>query len=875
MGAEKTSQFELGSAEFQRALLDMQRLLIDLARKVMQSCAEDVDQSVLQSIDELRRAAGAPCLFFSLIGADGESLDGSYLSLESGVSGPSEKPAHVQGLGISREKLLPGAVFRAEELALEEGAWPCCSADCPSPDRCTLHIIHSDDRPFAVLGLPRIEGDWSGREEVQDLLFAGAEILCNAIAMSQTRNALRENRERLELAQFAGRSVAWDWDPETDEMFMSESAAEIYGYGPSVIPKTGSELQQRILPEDRERVASAIKTSLKEGTPYQVEHRFLMPDDKTVLWVRAKGRPLRDSDGRTRRLLGLSADITARKKAEAELVKEQMRAQITLNSVAEGVVRTDADGLIDYLNPAAESLCGKSAAEALNRPWREILSLMPEEHEGADSDLVGRCLSEGQAIRASCWYRLFQPSGREFSVQVSAAPLFEETGKAQGVVLVLQDLSEVRAMERERTYLASHDGLTGLLNRYEFEQRVTKTLTDASHGVGPHALCLVELDTFKVVNDSCGHVHGDNILRQVSALLETRIRGNDIFARIGGDEFGILMKDCDLQEAHNRAEEITTTIRSFRFLADTRIFSLGASLGIVPVDEFSPPFEELMMAADAACYLAKEKGRNTFHIGRPDEEEIARHSRQAYWAQKIGRCLEGDCFTLHGQHIFPLDHEDGRITEFLLRIQDGMDIVEPGSFLGAAERYHLMPDIDRWVVRHAIEIIPKLLREETIRQSFTINLSGQSLSQEGMLDFILKEIHTSEIDPVHLCFEITETAVISNIAAAKRLIRGLGGIGCSIALDDFGSGLSSFRYLKELSVQFLKIDGALVRDIATDDIMRSMVGAIKNVADTMGLKTIGEWVESEATLSELRELGINYAQGFVLDRPHPLGVDAP
>jgi len=857
----------------QDALFELQGQLIDLARGILESHADNLDRGILDAIGKLRKAARSPCLFFSLIGKDGISLENTYLSETGKESGPFEEPRTIQELGLSPDLLERASVISSEELDIEAGVWPCCAEACPYPRQCTLRVIRNEGRPFGILGHACTEESWVGLDAVGNLILAGAEILCRAVAMLQTKIELRESRERLEMAQAAGRSVAWDWDPVTDRMFMSSSAAEVYGYDPSVIPETGEELRRRILVEDRERVREAIATSLKNGSPYEVEHRFLMPDDKTILWVSAKGRPMMGRDGKVRRLLGLSADITPRKTAEAALEKEQLRAETTLSSLAEGVVRTDENGRIDYLNPAAEKLCGRQAGKVLGKPWAEVFPLLPEEGEGDVEDMVAQCLKNREIIKPSSWFRLFQPSGHEFSVQISVAPLGD--GRAQGSVLVLQDLSELRQLEKERAYLASHDGLTGLLNRYEFERRVTKALTEASRGAGPHALCFMDLDTFKVVNDSCGHVQGDAVLRQVSALLETRIRGQDIFARIGGDEFGILMRNCNLEEARKRAEDITRTIRGFRFLADTRVFSLGASLGIVPVDENSPPFEELMMAADAACYLAKERGRNTYHIGRPDEEEIARRSRQAYWAQKIGRCLQDKGFVLYGQHIMPLDSEGDRITEFLLRIEDGRETVAPGRFLGAAERYHLMPDIDRWVVRRGLELIPLLLRREKIRQSFTFNLSGQSLSQEETLDFLLRAIRQSSVDPGVLCFEITETAAISNISAAKHLIAELRNIGCCIALDDFGSGLSSFRYLQELPVHFLKIDGALVRDIATDRIMHSMVGAIKNVADTMGLKTIGEWVESEATLERLREIGIDYAQGFVLDRPHPLEIDAP
>lgn len=857
-------------------LLKLHRSLINLARNFLETPLENLDEGILKAIEQLREATHSPCLFFSLISPDGKSLDKTYLSDQNGRSGPHNQPSKLSQLGISLPPPITGdSSLRQSDISVPVRSWPCCADVCPPNEACRIQLVQSNDRAFAVIGHGCTEDSWCDQEDLLETLMAGADILCKGIHMFQTKIALRDSQERLELAQFAGRSVAWDWDPVTDRMYMSPSAAEIFGYDPSVIPETGDQLRQRIPPEDRDRVKAAITESLKTGNPYEVEHRFLMPDNRTILWINAKGRSVKASDGRVRRLLGLSADITQRKKAEAALIKEQLRAQVTLNSLDEGVIRTDAAGLIDYMNPAAEELCGHSLQELEATYWTQGVRLFPEGRQVEQEDLIATCLAETELIRPLKWYRLFQPSGREFAIQVSASPLRGKDSEIQGAVLVLQNLSELRKLERERAYLASHDSLTGALNRSEFQQKVTTALTEVSNDGGPLALCFLDLNTFKVINDSCGLLHGDNMLRQVSALLESEIQGNDIFARIGGEKFGLLLKGCDLEEAARRAKKLIGTLRGFRFLAENRVFTISMSLGIVPVDKDSPPFDDLMMAADAACYFAKEKGRNTYHVATPDDSEISRRSRQGTWAKKISHSLQDDSFVLFLQKILPLGSSARpELAEFLIRMRDRDKIIEPGSFLGAAERYNLMTDIDRWVVRNALRNITEQKRSPT-EVRYSVNLSGQSLSQEGTLSFLLEEIETSMLDPVQLCFEITETAAITNLMAAKRLIHSLNDRGCTIALDDFGSGLSSFRYLQELPVQYLKIDGNLIRDIATDPVQRSMVEAIQKIADTMNLTTIGEWVESEETLEILRDLGLDYAQGFVIERPHAIGIDAP
>jgi diguanylate cyclase (GGDEF)-like protein len=482
------------------------------------------------------------------------------------------------------------------------------------------------------------------------------------------------------------------------------------------------------------------------------------------------------------------------------------------------------------------------------------------------------CLRQNRTVTSAEWCSLFHRKGKEFAVRDSASPIRGDDGSVLGAVLIVKNVTDVRGLEREMAFQATHDTLTGLLNRREFETRVTEALTNATFTGRRHALCYLDLDAFKVVNDTCGHSVGDQMLQQLAAVLEASARGTDILARIGGDEFGLLLADCTLEEAEERAGVFLQAIQDFRFLWQGRIFEVGAGFGIVSVTKDSPRFNELFSAADAACFVSKERGRNRIHISHPDDVEVTTRHHEAQWVERLNRAVERDQFVLYRQSIVPLqDSSKPKIIELLLRLEDNGEIILPGRFIPAAERYRMMPSIDLWVITRAFQYI----REDSaahpdIHQLYAINLSGQSLADRKILDAILGEINRNDIDPALLCFEITETAAISHLASAQALIGVLRERGCSFALDDFGSGLSSFRYLKDLQVNYLKIDGSLVRDVENDSVHREMVAAIRQIGQAMGLTTIGEWVECDASLNVLKEIGIDYVQGYCLERPSPI-----
>jgi len=431
-----------------------------------------------------------------------------------------------------------------------------------------------------------------------------------------------------------------------------------------------------------------------------------------------------------------------------------------------------------------------------------------------------------------------------------------------------------RAMADQLAYHASHDPLTGVLNRREFERCLGEALTRSKTQHQEHVLCLVDLDRFKLVNDTCGHAAGDSLLRQLTGLLQAQLRSGDSLARLGGDEFGILLESCPLDRGLALADTLREAVAQCRFSWEQHTFSVGASIGVVPITPFSGDLDEVVQAADAACYAAKDTGRNRVHLYQPDDRELTRRQGESHWAGRILAAIDQDRLELYCQPIVPVtDHgPTGEFVELLLRLRDEDGaLIPPGSFLPAAERYDLLPAIDRWVVATALAALAgRYGGRGSVGDLYSINLSGASIGDETFLAFVRARLAEHRIPAKLICFELTETVAISDLAVAVEFIHELRALGCRFALDDFGSGLSSFAYLKNLPVDFLKIDGHFVRGIAHDSIDRAMVEAVNRIGHEIGLRTIAEFVESQAILDCLRELGVDYAQGYAIARPQPL-----
>jgi diguanylate cyclase (GGDEF)-like protein/PAS domain S-box-containing protein len=727
-----------------------------------------------------------------------------------------------------------------------------------TPDRYELMLLRkSGEARWVHLTAGLIQ--WGGRP-------AGLGTAVDITERKRAELALRQSQDWLELAQRAGRSIVWEWDVATDEMRMSSVAVALFGTSPEEVPRTGTELRRFIHEEDHEAVSQALRRTLATGEPYIVEHRALTPSGQ-IRWLAVRGQLLGGQDRWRQRIVGVSVDITEHKLAEEALFQEQERAQVTLASIGDGVIRTDAEGRIDYLNPVAESLTGYTLGEAAGRLLQEIYRVVDEASRKPRPDPVERCLQLQRIVVLSGNSVLIRRDGGEASVRDSAAPIRSRQGEIQGAVLVFQDVTQLRGLEREMSYLARHDSLTGLINRREFERQLRSALGSAFEGERQHAFCYLDLDEFKLVNDTCGHVAGDELLRQLTALLSSQVRESDVLARLGGDEFGVLLVDCTLENARVVAEKLCSTVRQFRFHWEDRVFDVGVSIGVVPLTPETGSLSNAFSAADAACYVAKELGRNRVHIYEPDDRAVAQRYGEMQWVQRINRAFEDGRFRLYRQVIRPLASEGPEMAEILLRMvdEDGKLLSTP-SFITAAERYHLIGSIDRWVMETALSLIAQI----PDRRVYTINLSGHSLGDPTFFDFVLAQLRDSGVPPQRLCFEITETATIASLARARGFITSLRQLGCRFVLDDFGTGLSSFAYLQTLPVDFLKIDGEFVRQMAGDPVQRALVASIHEIGHLMGLATIAESVESADALDTLQEIGVDYAQGFLIGRPEPM-----
>ncbi|WP_158538959.1 EAL domain-containing protein [Marinobacter vulgaris] len=578
----------------------------------------------------------------------------------------------------------------------------------------------------------------------------------------------------------------------------------------------------------------------------------------------------------TRRVNALNREIACRQQAENQLFAEKELAQVTLNSIGDGVITTDIEGRVNYLNPVAEALTGWSADEARGLQLIEVFRLFNEQTREPVENPLGHVLVHGNTVGLANHTMLRHRDGTEFAIEDSAAPIRDREGRLIGGVMVFHDVTHARRLAAKVSYQASHDGLTGLLNRRAFEQRL-HSLLDAPVGVdGSHSLMFLDLDQFKVVNDTCGHLAGDALLRMLGPVLQKHLRQSDLLARLGGDEFGVLLQDCSVSAATRIARALKEELENLNFTWEGKPFRVGLSIGQVNFTDNSWSLADLLSAADNACYLAKENGRNRIHLYSMDDQALAHRFRQTQWVGRIRDAFEENRFCLHSQTIVTTasassarpDQEGGHF-ELLLRLLDtDGKLVEPMAFIPAAERYSLMVSIDQWVLETAFA---KLARAgSNCVSTCSINLSGASLGDEGFLTFIYSCFERFAVSPRVICFEITETEAIANLSKARHIIQTLKALGCRFSLDDFGSGMSSFGYLKNLPVDYLKIDGTFIKNLASDPIDRAMVAAINNIGHVMGLKTIAEFVESASVLQELGELGVDYVQGYGIARPEPL-----
>jgi diguanylate cyclase (GGDEF)-like protein/PAS domain S-box-containing protein len=682
--------------------------------------------------------------------------------------------------------------------------------------------------------------------------------------------ALRDSEARLDRALNASGLGTWDWNLETGEILVDRQSSAMMGYPHGTGAHPASWIVEQGHPDDRAMLADVYRRLLKGEVPYaEYEYRGRTYSGEWK-WLQMRAQvTARNAQGRALRLTGTHKDIDDRKQMEATLDSAMTRVELLLDATAEGIIGLDDVGACTFVNPAALQLLGCRSDELLGRDFSERVRHTRENGEellGHDSP-IHRCLTEGQRYHSGT-DELFHCGGRSFPVELSVSPI----RAGQGAVLAFHDVTEKRGLQHQLLHQALHDPLTGLLNRRGFEKRSAELLERAQGDGRSHALCYLDMDQFKVVNDTCGHVAGDELLRQLPQVLRRALRGSDVIARLGGDEFAILLEDCSLEAAGQVARQVREQVRRFRFAWQHRHFPVDVSIGVVGITPNTHDVATVLAAADAACYVAKDEGASRVHVSYPHDIAIVRLRGEMRWVARLRRAIEDNHFCLHYQPIASLRTGAMAHHELLVRLRDKGGLVMPGAFLPAAERYHLMSGVDRWVVENALRTIGEVITTDPNWRGhrFGINLSGESLRSRELLGHIEQALVKSGAPPSSLYFEVTETVAVGNLAAAISFMQRMRELGCHMALDDFGSGMSSFSYLKHLPVDYLKIDGAFIKDVVKNKVDQCIVRAACAVAQELGIATVAEHVENAETLDVLRGMGIDYAQGYAIARPRPL-----
>ena len=653
---------------------------------------------------------------------------------------------------------------------------------------------------------------------------------------------------------------------------VNQSLCDIVGYAEDEL--LGMGFQDITHPDDLAIDQTFVQLVLADQLKtYQMETRYFHKHGHAVP-VMLSSSLVRNDDGKALYFISKIEDITQRKKMEDALFAEKDLAQITLQSIGDAVITADAEGHVTYLNPMAERLTGWGNEQANGLPLDHVFVVVDETTRDVVQSPGMKALTEGKICGVASNTVLISRNGLEYYIDNSAAPIRVRDGGLTGIVMVFHDVTESRMLNRKISFQASHDALTGLYNRTEFELVAAQLLQMARTSHSRHTLLYLDLDQFKTVNDTCGHLAGDQLLRELSTLLAANMRKSDTLARLGGDEFGILLEGCPQTRAIELAQHLIDVVRAFRFEWDGKLFSVGMSVGLVAITDQSKDLQAILGAADTACYLAKDKGRNRVQVYESDDPQVRERHVQIDWVTRLQEAIAQNRFLLYYQRIYPIADSRASVHyEILLRYQDEQGrLLLPMAFIPAAERYGLLPAIDRWVIGQLLRNPPMTLLRDSAKSFIAINISGASLGDPVFHDFVVHALHESELQPSQICFEVSESAAITNLHKTTHFFQMTKALGCKSALDDFGSGLSSFSYVKLLPVDFLKINGSIVKGIAKDEVDCAMVESIHRIAKAMGIHSIAKFVESEDMLPHLRRMGIDYAQGFALHAPELLNL---
>ena len=639
----------------------------------------------------------------------------------------------------------------------------------------------------------------------------------------------------------------------------------------------GRPLAELVTPEYAELVKETIRRHLA-GEPAAGRYEVEVPGGEGASRLEISSELIDYEGGRALLMTGAEIIPQASRSPDAEADAPDRRHYSALNLLAEAVIVTDASGAITYLNAAAERLSATPASQALGKGLDEIVSVVEEVDRRLLAEPVRQTLASGAAVSLGRRALLVsRTDGSERSIELSASPVRDAAGRLTGSLVLLHDVSELRGIARQMSYQATHDALTGLVNRHEFERRLQEATESGHRGDGQHVLCCLDLDRFKVVNDTSGHLAGDSVLREVAKVLRDAVRDSDTVARLGGDEFGMLLIGCPLDKARQIADDVCHAVGDHRFVWRDKLFNLGVSVGLVEISRESGTIEELLAAADSACYVAKKQGSGKVAVYSARDEVLARHSGEIQWLQKLQGALRENRFRLFQQPIVAAYGDDtgGPAMEVFVHLEDeDGEGVSPAEFVRAAERYRLMGFVDRWVVQTTLTALGRGALHVPAERCVAINISGQTLGDESFLEFVVECLDSTGVQPGQVCFELSESAVVANLEHARRFVGVLHGMGCRFALDDFGSGVGSFSNLRSLPMDYLKIDGSFIHNLSRDSVNQAMVGAMIELARTLNFKVIAEQVEDNAALEVARRMGVDYMQGYAIARPMPLPLAA-
>ena len=747
-------------------------------------------------------------------------------------------------------------------------------------DEVEYEMVTRSGEVLEVLLSAVLERDESGRP------LHTTAVIQDVTSRRRAERALREERQHLAYIIEGTHAGTWEWNIETGETRFNEQWAQMIGFTLQELePITMDEWLGRAHPEDLVRSEEILAQHYARALPaYECQVRLRHRAGHWV-WILSRGRVQTwTPDGRPEWMFGFDIDIThlkhqeeALRESQGLLSEQHELLRVTLQSIGDAVITTNAHGKVIWLNPVAETLTGWTTELASCRPLDTVFHIVNGDTRERVQSPVSICLEQTPATGSPDPTVLISRSGDEYGIEHSASPIRNDKGEVLGLVLVFHDVTEQRRLTGEMSYRATHDALTGLVNRSEFESRLRSLLQKVREDHAEHALLYLDLDQFKLVNDACGHTIGDQLLQQVSKVFSEAVRTRDTLARLGGDEFAIILEHCSMPHAERVAGQICERIDQFRFTHDGRSFRIGASIGLVPIIQRWTSVAAIMQAADVCCYSAKRAGRNRVQVWLDSDTGIRRHQGETQWALRIEQALEENRFVLHAQRIEQLKGPaEGLRAEALLRMRDdvGREVL-PGSFLPAAERFHLASRIDRWVLNEAVAWL-KDLRDPHSLRTLSVNLSGQSIGDRAFHRYAIELLSAAgEGVCSRLCLEITETSAVTNIADAAIFVKNIKAIGVQTALDDFGSGASSFGYLKALPVDFLKIDGQFIQRLLDDRLNQAAVRCFVEVASVVGVKTVAEFVDKPELLAKVRALGIDYAQGFLLHRPAPIAELLP